>query len=74
MIFQGRGAVITGGGRGIGAAVARELAENGAKVGVSARSMNEVEAVAQELTAVGHIAHAIKCDVADENSVEMMAK
>ena len=74
MIFQGRGAVITGGGRGIGAAVARELAENGAKVVVSARSMNEIEAVAQELTAVGHIAHAIKCDVADENSVEMMAK
>ena len=74
MSFQVLGAVITGGGRGIGAAVARELAENGAKVVVSARSMNEIEAVAQELTAVGHIAHAIKCDVADENSVEMMAK
>ena len=74
MRFEGRGAVITGGGRGIGAVVARELAEHGAKVVVSARSMSEIEAVAQELTAGGHIAYAIKCDVADEDSVAMMAR
>ena len=59
MGFQGRGAVITGGGRGIGAAVARELAEHGAKVVVSARSMKEIESVAQELTAGGHVAYAV---------------
>ena len=72
MSLQGRGAVITGGGRGIGKAVARYLAERGASVVVSARTTKEIDAVAAELQADGHQAHAITCDVADEASVLAM--
>ncbi len=73
MSLKGRGAVVTGGGRGIGRAVARSLAERGAAVVVSARSTDEIEAVAAELQADGFEAHAVTCDVADEESVKAMA-
>jgi 3-hydroxybutyrate dehydrogenase len=74
MSLKGRGAVVTGGGRGIGRAVARALAEEGAAVVVSARSTKEIEAVAAELVADGHTAHAVTCDVADEASVKTLAE
>ena len=74
MDLQGRAAVVTGGGRGIGSAIARILAENGATVIVSARSVDEIENVAKSLQSEGYEAHAIPCDVADETSVEMMAQ
>jgi len=67
------GAVVTGGGRGIGRAVARYLAEEGAAVVVSARSTQEIEGVAAELRADGFEAHAVTCDVSDEASVQAMA-
>ncbi|HIF23674.1 MAG TPA: SDR family NAD(P)-dependent oxidoreductase [Gemmatimonadetes bacterium] len=73
MSLEGRGVVVTGGGRGIGRAVARRLAENGAAVVVTARSTDQVESVAKELRADGLQAHAVRCDVADEASVEAMA-
>jgi 3-hydroxybutyrate dehydrogenase len=73
MSLKGRGAVVTGGGRGIGRAVARALAEEGAAVVVSARSTQEIEVVAAELVADGHTAHAVTCDVADEASVRALA-
>jgi 3-hydroxybutyrate dehydrogenase len=73
MSLKGRGAVITGGGRGIGRAVARALAERGASVVVSARTTKEIESVAAELAAEGHTAHAVPCDVSDESSVGAMA-
>src|SRR5690606_13536835 len=66
----GRAAVVTGGGRGIGAAVARTLAEAGARVLVCARSGAAVEQLAAELAAGGHEAYAVECDVADEAAVE----
>ncbi|HIC14318.1 MAG TPA: SDR family NAD(P)-dependent oxidoreductase, partial [Gemmatimonadetes bacterium] len=74
MDIQGRGAVVTGAGRGIGSAIARTLAENGATVVVSARSVDEIESVAKSLQSEGFEAHAIPCDVADETSVETMAQ
>lgn len=73
MSLEGRGVVVTGGGRGIGRAVARRLAENGAAVVVTARSTDQIESVAEELRADGLQAHAVRCDVADEASVEAMA-
>ncbi|MCB1009996.1 MAG: SDR family NAD(P)-dependent oxidoreductase, partial [Acidobacteria bacterium] len=42
MSLEGKGAVVTGAGRGIGAAIARELARAGAAVVVSARSAAEI--------------------------------
>jgi NAD(P)-dependent dehydrogenase (short-subunit alcohol dehydrogenase family) len=53
--------------------VARRLAENGAAVVVTARSTDQIESVAKELRADGLQAHAVRCDVADEASVEAMA-
>jgi NAD(P)-dependent dehydrogenase (short-subunit alcohol dehydrogenase family) len=74
MTLRGRGAVITGGGRGIGAAVARALAEAGARVLVAARHPAEVEAVAGALRAAGAEAFAARCDVTDATSVSELAR
>ena len=74
MSLEGRGVVVTGGGRGIGRAVARCLAESGAAVVVSARSREEIEDAAEELRADGLQAHAVRCDVANEASVAAMAE
>lgn len=70
--LAGRGAVVTGGGRGIGEAVASALAEAGASVVVAARSAAEIERVAAALTARGARAHAVVCDVTDEVSVRRL--
>jgi NAD(P)-dependent dehydrogenase (short-subunit alcohol dehydrogenase family) len=72
--LSGRGAVITGGGRGIGAAVARALAGAGARVLVAARHVDEVEAVAVELRRAGHEAWAARCDVTDAGQVAALAR
>lgn len=74
MTLAGRTAVITGGGRGIGAAVAKALADAGAEVTVAARTADEIEAVAESLRAAGHRAHAARCDVSDPRSVETLAR
>lgn len=67
--LAGRGAVVTGGGRGIGEAVALALAEAGAAVVVAARSVDQIEAVAASLRESGQEAHAVRCDVADPASI-----
>jgi NAD(P)-dependent dehydrogenase (short-subunit alcohol dehydrogenase family) len=67
--LEGRGAVITGGGRGIGAAVARALAAEGAGVMVAARTAAELDRVAAELRAGGATAFACVCDVTRESDV-----
>lgn len=64
-----RTALVTGGGRGIGAAVARSLASAGASVMVAARTRSEVEAVATALRARGAIAFSAVADVTDAGSV-----
>ena len=71
--LAGRGAVVTGGGRGIGAAVAGALADQGAAVVVTARTEAEIEAVAKRLRARGAVAHALVCDVTDPGSIAAMA-
>ncbi len=72
--MSGRTAVITGGGRGIGATVARGLAEAGAAVLVSARTEDEVRYVAESVEGSGAVAHWVRCDVADEASVLALAQ
>jgi 3-oxoacyl-[acyl-carrier protein] reductase len=58
-------ALVTGGGRGIGANVARELAEAGMQVAVTARTAEEVEAVAEEIGARAFVG-----DVSRQEDVE----
>lgn len=71
--MTGRTAVITGGGRGVGAAVAARLARSGARVIVAARTAAELEQVAGTLRDEGRDVHAIACDVADPASIERLA-
>jgi 3-hydroxybutyrate dehydrogenase len=70
MTLSGRRAVVTGGGRGIGAEVARRLAREGARVVVSARSGEAIGTVAAALREEGLQALAVPCDVTDPVRVE----
>ena len=74
MSLENRGAVVTGGGRGIGAATARALAESGARVVVTARSVDQIETVRDELRHAGYEAWAVACDVADAEQVAALAE
>jgi 3-hydroxybutyrate dehydrogenase len=69
---DGATAVVTGGGQGIGAAVARALARAGAEVLVAGRTVATTDAVAAELTEAGHRAHSHRVDVTDEASVAQL--
>jgi NAD(P)-dependent dehydrogenase (short-subunit alcohol dehydrogenase family) len=72
--LHGRTALVTGGGRGAGAAIAEALAAAGASVVVASRTVAEVEAVAARLTASGARAWAFPCDVADAEGVAALAR
>ena len=63
--LDGRHAVVTGGGRGIGAAIASALAAAGAKVTLMGRSEPQL----RERTATLPMAQAVRCDVTDEAGV-----
>lgn len=67
--LSGKVAWVTGGGSGIGRAVALELARQGADVAVSGRRRDRLEAVAREIEAMNRRALAQPCDVRDEDAV-----
>ena len=66
MLLTEKIAVITGGGRGIGRAIALKFAAEGAAVVVAARTVSEIDAVAREVRDAGGRALAVAADVADE--------
>ena len=73
--LAGKVAIVTGAGRNIGRAIARQLAAAGASVVVNARSNKaEADAVVREIEAAGGKAMAVLADVGDAAAVEAMAQ
>jgi len=66
-ILAGKVALVTGGGRGIGAAISRALARIGARVIVCGRRKSDLDAIAKEIDGT-----AIECDVADRAATDRM--
>jgi 3-oxoacyl-[acyl-carrier protein] reductase len=69
--LKGKSVLITGASTGIGAALARALAEQGAKVGIHYNaSKDAAEALAKELESIGGPHHVVKADAADPAALE----
>lgn len=67
--LAGQVALITGGGRGIGAAAAKQLAQRGATVVLVARTQAQLEETASQIRAAGGKAHWFVADVSDEGAL-----
>src|SRR5712692_7863392 len=72
--FEGKVALVTGAASGLGLATTKAFGESGASVALADWNEDAVRAAAEELTAQGHKALAIHCDVADDAQVEAMVE
>ncbi len=71
--FEGKTAIVTGAGSGVGRAMALGLANDGAAVVIADLSAERAESVVKEITSAGGAALAVDVDVADANRVSQMA-
>jgi glucose 1-dehydrogenase len=72
-ILKNKVAVITGGSRGLGLAIAQTFARAGAKVVIASRSQRSVDSALQTLRSAGAQAEGLACDIADLAQVEALA-
>jgi NAD(P)-dependent dehydrogenase (short-subunit alcohol dehydrogenase family) len=72
--IQGKVAIVTGSGGGIGRAIALRFAREGAKVGVADINLSSAEETAEMIAGAGGSAKAVETDVTDSSSVENMVK
>jgi NAD(P)-dependent dehydrogenase (short-subunit alcohol dehydrogenase family) len=72
--LRGEVALVTGGSRGLGLALSRELARQGCKLAICARDETELEAARAELEQGGAEVLAVTCDVADPTQVAAMVE
>ncbi len=72
--LTGRVAVVTGGSKGLGRAIAGALARAGADVAISSRTQPDLDAVAAELQQTGRNVLPLSADVTDEDSVHRMVR
>jgi 3-oxoacyl-[acyl-carrier protein] reductase len=73
-VLNGKIALVTGGGRGIGAAIALKLASLGATTIICGRTLARLQHTAGQIRSAGGQAEAMACDVADGNSVAALAE
>ncbi len=69
-LLSGKGALVTGGGSGIGAGLAKRLAEQGAKVMLVGRTQAKLDTIAKEIEEAGGVAKTFACDVRAYDKVE----
>jgi len=72
--LKGKKAIVTGGGRGIGRAIALALADYGCDVAVASRTRDEIERTANEIAMFSSRGIAIQADISDPLDVEFMVK
>jgi NAD(P)-dependent dehydrogenase (short-subunit alcohol dehydrogenase family) len=72
--FEGRVALVTGAGSGLGLATAKAFAESGASVVLADWNEDAARSAADELASKGHKVLAVRCDVADDAQVEAMVE
>tara|TARA_Y100000588_G_scaffold375913_1_gene452918 strand:- start:9388 stop:10134 length:747 start_codon:yes stop_codon:yes gene_type:complete len=72
--LEGKVVVVTGGGRGIGAAIAGSCAREGARVGLVARTVEQLNTVAKNIDDAGADVTVIPTDVTDRRQTEAMAE
>jgi 3-oxoacyl-[acyl-carrier protein] reductase len=70
MRLKDKVAIITGGGRGIGKAIALGFANQGAHIIVAARTESEVSSVSEKIIQIGRKSLGIVCDISDESQVK----
>jgi 3-oxoacyl-[acyl-carrier protein] reductase len=75
MLLEGKNAIVTGGSQGIGAAIALELAREGANVCLTYRKHEtEAQEYADEISKMGRKALAVKCDISSFSEAEAVVK
>jgi NAD(P)-dependent dehydrogenase (short-subunit alcohol dehydrogenase family) len=72
--LRGKTVLITGGSRGLGLVMARELAREGAQIAICARDVEELERARMDLVRRGARVQAVSCDITDRAQVEEMVR
>lgn len=70
--LEGKVAIVTGAGRGIGRELALGFAKAGADLVICSRTLSELEQLAQEMKAIGSRVHIVRCDITNPEEIEQV--
>ena len=70
--LMGKNVLITGGSRGLGLVLARQLIARGARIAICARDLGELERAREDLASRGGTITTVQCDLTDQNQVDLM--